>query len=194
LSVANDRLYVADTNNHAVRVIDLKTKATSTLRITGLEPPKVTTEVVDSDGGPNATEIKTTVQRVKAGSDGTLVINALMPAGYHLNPAAPQRYRVSVETGGAQIMLLQAHAKGMPPWRDKHLSYTSKDLRLPITIPFKTLAVGAADLSVQITLFYCREDNTGTCLIKTLVWRVPVEVSDGANGPNEIKLQGKLPS
>ena len=39
LSVANGKLYVADTNNHAVRVVDLKTKQTSTLHIKGLEPP-----------------------------------------------------------------------------------------------------------------------------------------------------------
>ncbi len=194
LSVANDKLFIADTNNHAIRVVDLKTKATSTLRIRGLEPPKAATEVADNDSGPNATEIKTPVQKVKAGSDGTLVINASLPVGYHLNPAAPQRYRVSVETGGAQIGLRQGDAKGIPPWRDKHLSFTSKDLRLPITIPFKTFEAGPAELLVQTTLFYCREDNTGTCLIKTLVWRVPVEVGRDANAVSEIKLQGKLPS
>ena len=36
LTVANGKLYVADTNNHAVRVVDLKTKQTSTLNIKGL--------------------------------------------------------------------------------------------------------------------------------------------------------------
>jgi hypothetical protein len=82
----------------------------------------------------------------------------------------------------------------MPPWRDKQLIYTSRDLRLPITIPFRTFENGAAELRVQTTLYYCREDNTGTCLIKTLVWRVPVEVGSAVNAVSEIKLQGKLPS
>jgi hypothetical protein len=42
-----------------------------------------------------------------------------------------------------------------------------------------------------VTLFYCREDNTGTCHIKTLIWQVPVNVANAS--PNrEIKLQGKL--
>jgi sugar lactone lactonase YvrE len=40
LSVAGDRLYVADTNNHAVRVVDLKTNEVNTLPIKGLGPPK----------------------------------------------------------------------------------------------------------------------------------------------------------
>ena len=32
LALANGNLYVADTNNHAIRVVDLKTKRASTLR------------------------------------------------------------------------------------------------------------------------------------------------------------------
>ena len=39
LSVAGDTLYVADTNNHAIRVIDLATKHVRTLTIAGLTPP-----------------------------------------------------------------------------------------------------------------------------------------------------------
>ena len=39
LSAAGDKLYVADTNNHAVRVVDLKTRQVSTLKISGLTPP-----------------------------------------------------------------------------------------------------------------------------------------------------------
>ncbi len=89
-------------------------------------------------------------------------------------------------------MLKQADKKGMPPWRDKILSFSSKDLQLPLRIPFRAMAVGPAELRVQVTLFYCREDNTGTCLIKTLLWRVPVEVTGDGNAPSEIKLQAKL--
>lgn len=37
LSVANGRCYIADTNNHSIRVLDLETGTVSTLEITGLE-------------------------------------------------------------------------------------------------------------------------------------------------------------
>ena len=36
LSIANGRLYIADTNNHCVRVADLDTGEVSTLELTGL--------------------------------------------------------------------------------------------------------------------------------------------------------------
>jgi len=39
LSVAGDNLYVADTNAHRIRVVNLKTKAISTLPLVGVEPP-----------------------------------------------------------------------------------------------------------------------------------------------------------
>ncbi len=39
LSVAAGKLYVADTNNHKIRVVDLATKAVKTLEIPGLAPP-----------------------------------------------------------------------------------------------------------------------------------------------------------
>lgn len=37
---AEGKLYVADTNAHRIRIVDLKTKAISTLKLTGVEAPK----------------------------------------------------------------------------------------------------------------------------------------------------------
>ena len=114
-----------------------------------------------------------------------------LPAGYHLNPMAPQRYRVSVESGGQQIGLVSSSATGSAG-REREVKETSKNLRLPLRIPFRAYEAGKAELRVQLTLFYCREDNTGTCRIKTLVWRAPVEVATDTVASNEIKIQGKV--
>src|SRR4029078_8053348 len=59
-------------------------------------------------------------------------------------------------------------------------------------VSWKSDEAVAAELRVQVTLFYCREDNTGTCRIKTLVWRVPVEVVNNPGASTEVKLSGKL--
>jgi len=192
LSVARGRLYVADTNNHAVRVVDLATKQTATLVIHGLQPPATpATASADASGesesaGPNAEEFKAAPQRVAAASDATLVIAVALPAGYHLNPSAPQRYKVSVE-GGAEHLVLGGVAADA-----RALVKTAKDLHLPLSLPLRALAPGAAALRVQLTLYYCREDNTGTCRIKTLVFRAPVEITGEAGAPREIKLEGKV--
>ena len=129
---------------------------------------------------PNSEEMKVERQQLRAGSNGTLLISVELPAGYHLNPAAPQHYAVSVDDGKAINIA------------DKNLSRTAKDLQLPLRIPLQAAAAGSARLRVQLTLFYCREDNTGTCRIKTLVWQAPVDVTNDANATNELKVHGKL--
>ena len=193
LSVANGKLYIADTNNHAVRVVDVKTKRTSTLNIKGLQPPtsNAGADSESPESGPNAEEIKLAPQSLHAGSDAALVAQVELPKGYHLNPAAPQRYRVSVESGARQLGLLSETELGVIG-HDKVVSQSLKNLQLPLRIPVRTFEAGVAELRVQLTLFYCREDNTGTCRIKTLVWRVPVEVTDDASAAREITIQGKL--
>src|SRR5260370_42202227 len=56
LAVAGDKLYVADTNNHAIRVVDLKTKETKTLSIKGLQPPASNQTAKNDEASPNAEE------------------------------------------------------------------------------------------------------------------------------------------
>jgi len=193
LSVANGKLYVADTNNHAVRVVDLKTKTATTLNIKGLQPPASSDPATQpaNEAGPNAEEIKVAPQSVRAESDVVLVAQVELPAGYHLNPAAPQRYRVSVESGTRQIGLMSATEPGATA-TDKSVSQSLRNLQLPLRVALKSHEPGAAELRVQLTLFYCREDNTGTCRIKTLVWRTPVEVVKNPSASTEVKLSGKL--
>ncbi len=41
LSVAGNQLFVADTNNHKIRVVNLTTKATKTLSLGDLGPPQL---------------------------------------------------------------------------------------------------------------------------------------------------------
>ena len=179
LAVANGKLYVADTNNHAIRVIDLKTRETKTLRINGLMPPQAT-EVSSNASAPNAEELKAAAQKVRARAEATLVINVDLPAGHHLNPAAPQRYSVTVDNAKTIAVA------------EKNAQRSDKKLTLPIRIPIQALEVGSAKLRAQTTLFYCRDDNTGTCRIKTLVWNVPLEVVSDSNAPIEVNVRGKL--
>jgi YVTN family beta-propeller protein len=193
LSIANGKLYVADTNNHAIRVADLKTKQTSTLNIEGLQPP---TSSASGDGsetqdGPNAEEIKLASQSLGASSDAVLVTQVELPGGYHLNPAAPQRYRISIERGAQQLGLITETPLGTAG-RDKVVSRSAKKLPLPLRIPIRTFEPGNAEMRIQLTLFYCREDNTGTCRIKTLIWRAPVQVTNDAGASKEITVQAKL--
>ena len=184
ISVARGKLYVADTNNHAVRVIDLRTKQTQTLVMRGLSAPPAEEAAAreETSAGPNAEEFKAPAQRIGLAGDGSLLLDVSLPAGYHLNEAAPQRYSVSVENGRDRLSVDSRWEKGA----------NARGLRLPLAVPLHARAAGATELSVRLTLYYCREDNTGTCRVKTLVWHAPVEVTTDAGAPREIRLQGKV--
>ena len=186
VSVARGKLYVADTNNHAVRVIDLKTRQAATLNIRGLQPPasSSTTAAAENAPMPNAEEIKLAPQRLRSQAEGALLLEVTLPAGYHLNPSAPQRYQASVESGAPSLMFDDGGKATT--------SRMAKNLQLPLRLPLRALKPGAAALKIQLTLYYCREDNTGTCQIKTLVWRAPVEVTTDENAPSEIRAQGSI--
>jgi thiol-disulfide isomerase/thioredoxin len=187
LSVAGGQLFIADTNNHAIRIVDLKTRQTTTLTIKDLRPPaSEATALTEGPDAPNGEDLRLASQRLRAagGSESTLVIDVALPAGYHLNPSAPQRYRVSVESGTRSLALA---ADAQTP-----ASRTASDLHLPLRIPLRALSPGKAELRIQLTLYYCREDNTGTCQIKTLNWHAPVEVTAEGNAPREIRAEAKV--
>ncbi|MDQ1613241.1 MAG: hypothetical protein QOG00_3172 [Pyrinomonadaceae bacterium] len=200
LSLANNKLYVADTNNHAVRVIDLATAQTSTLALRGLRPPAASARLSESDAAatpaPNAEEIKLAPQRLllarpaagttAATGGNSLVVEVDLPDGYHLNELAPQRLQATIERGTAHLAFEGDARK---------LTRGAKDLmRLPFRLPLRPVSDGAAELRVQLTLYYCREDNTGACRVKTLIWRAPLNVisTADANAPREIKLRGEV--
>jgi DNA-binding beta-propeller fold protein YncE len=192
LSAANGKLYVADTNNHAVRVIDLASGQTSTLNLRGLRPPAASAKRLETNAAapaPNAEELSVAPQslllaRAPASAANALVVEVSLPDGYHLNELAPHRLQATVEQG-AERLAFEGNAR--------KLTRASKDLlSLPFRLPLRPLADGAAELRLQLTLYYCREDNTGVCRIKTLIWRAPLNITSEATAPREIKLRGEI--
>ena len=171
LSVAGDKLFVADTNNHAVRVVDLKTKVVSTLRITGLKPPK---EIEIKSLSPNLQVMTLKEQRVSNAKSSSISIDVELPENFHLNPNAPQRYVVSFG-------------------KDSGISDSKgRFTKLPLVISFESKKSKSLKLQARLNIFYCREDNTGVCYIKTLVWNVPIKIVEKEKRSKTINLKASL--
>ncbi len=175
ISIANGKLFIADTNNQAIRVVDLKTKDVSTLKIENLTPPKMNEKEITSVS-PNLKEINLKEQIVAANAKNSLIFDVKLPKDFHLNPNAPQRYEISFADG--------ENVKIENP--------QSKFKELPLTIPFQTAKTGAAKLTAKLTIYYCREDNTGVCLIKTLVWNAPLKIVKDENASEKVKLSAEV--
>lgn len=170
LSIANGKLFVADTNNHAIRVVDLQTKQVSTLKIEGLTSPK---QDFTASGSPNLKEQKIEAQDVAGNSTNTLNLNVNLPNGYHLNTDAPNRFEIIADGKSIKI----ENPKG-------------KLNKLPFSVPFQTLQNSETKLQAKFTIYYCRDDNTGECMIKTLAWNIPVKISN--SGKNLINLNSVI--
>ncbi len=192
LSSTNDKLFIADTNNHAVRVVDLKTKKTSTLRIKGLDPPAQPSAAQEADSDGLASEVITLPeQRLRSQSPGEIIVKVELPAGYHLNPMAPQRYRVSVENSDRQLALKSApHSEARRT--SQEIRHATKDLQLPLRIGFEAKEPGRTSLMVRLTVVYCRDDNTGACYIKNLAWIVPLEIVADSSIANQVQIRATL--
>ncbi|MFQ3609982.1 MAG: thioredoxin-like domain-containing protein, partial [Fimbriimonadales bacterium] len=86
LTYANGKLYIADTNNHLIRVADLKTRRVETLLIKGLETLK-----------PPAPAPVSLVERPEielGGTTPTLTLQIQLPEGYKLNAQARSQVRI----------------------------------------------------------------------------------------------------
>ncbi|MFN3531600.1 MAG: thioredoxin-like domain-containing protein [Candidatus Brocadia sp.] len=166
LSIANNKIYVADTNNHAIRVVDMKTKEASTLQIKGLKT-EVSQKTSESVIPPFAKSLDLPSKTLKTVADIQLLVNLNLPKGYHLNPNAPLVY--TVEAGrGIQIEQGNREARLEKPV-------------LPVKIPFKTGSeVLSTELKVSVSFYYCREDNQGACFIDAVVWRLPIKIDKDA--------------
>jgi thiol-disulfide isomerase/thioredoxin len=179
LSLGQGKMYIADTNNHAIRVADLHTKQVTTLLLrgvgTGPEPSLRDSQEVE-EFLPNTETIHLAPQKLRTSANGTLVLDIRIPAPYKLNPDSPLEYRMDLLAGEALSFASQGER------------VTLKDAQFPLRLPVDTAAqAGKAEVQIQLSFFYCREGEEGICALQSLCWRVPVEVSvDG--GREEIRI------
>lgn len=179
ISVAAGRLYVADTNNHAIRVVDLKTRDVTTLRPYGLMAPGIASSPGAVDWMP-AEEVELPEAAVAADAPGAVAIALDLPLGHHINPEAP--FTVQLEVEGDAV-----------GFAEEDRQRTVKAPTLPLRIPFIAgPAGGSGRLTVDATFYYCRTDGKGLCLIQPVRWSVQVKPT--AEGTREISLSYAPPT
>jgi hypothetical protein len=171
------KLYIADTNNHLIRTIDLKTKKVGTLTLTGLpgaaEPaPATPTTPKPPDKKPSfkgaIPEAAPLATLKPANGEVKLNVQLKIPAGWKVNQLAPMSYWVDSkkETG--------------PVKRD---AFGKKKLSKPVAVFDVKLPVSGAgedEINVSLNYYYCQEGDEGVCKIGSVVFTVPVKIADDA--------------
>lgn len=171
LSGAGAKLYVADTNNHLIRVVDLgKGHRVSTLEIKGLSPPKLPdrAESTEPSGGKKIEVAPVTLKP----TDGLawLAVKLELPEGWKINVQAPMRYKVKLadETGPIDRDQLEQSAKVDPPMKE-----------FQVELPVKG-AAGKETVDVSLAYYYCQEGPSGVCKAGSVTWTVPLTIDRAA--------------
>ena len=154
LAYAGGTLYVADTNNHAIRTIDLKnTNRVATLEIKGLAPP----ETAKSPATPSFADAHPVtlpaVTLKPADGQVRLRVTLKLPAGYKINPLAPLRYLVEADGNAGPI---DREAIG------KLAQAAEPAAKFDIELP-ASAATGSDTLHVSLGYYYCQEGSEGVC-------------------------------
>jgi hypothetical protein len=171
LAIAGGKLYVADTNNHQIRTVDLgESHAVGTLEINGLTAPKPAAKSTGS-GFPGATPIKLPTATVKAnGGKLSLSVEVELPDSFKMNPDAPLRYLVESASGAGPID---------PAALGKMQTAAQGESSLKIALPLKANS-GEQTLKISLGAYYCQEGNEGLCKATSVVWTLPLKIAADA--------------
>ena len=162
LTIMNGKIFVTDTNNNLLRVIDMATKEVKTIRITN--PDKLVAGMksdkkrkIENTIILNPVELKQGEVKVK--------FNFTLPEGFKINPEAMPQVAVD---GAAETFESEINTKS------------------PIfEVPVK-LTNTSGKLHVEVLIYYCETENQGICKFKDLYFEVPVNISSAGKDAIDI--------
>jgi len=173
LAYHNGTLFVADQNNHAIRVIDVESQSTTTMIFPNVNEllPQDTAGVEPFAGGVDSLDdlfddeaLVLPPQQVRPG-EGTILVDAVMPFGYKLNAQAPFTALWATDAVVTVASEQQEYRVVTP--------------ELPIEFD-ATFTEGQTELSVELTIYWCEAINETLCFVERNTVLMPIQVSEGA--------------
>jgi thiol-disulfide isomerase/thioredoxin len=182
ITAAAGKLYVADTNNHLIRVIDLDhDNRVSTLALADLNPP-APPKPEPLKPGKDAKHIALRESELKPQNGAVrLSVKLQLPEGYKINPLAPMSYQLSAADAKGPV---DRKAFGQPVRLKKPAAEFEVDVPL-------TAETGEEELKFLLNYYYCQEGGEGLCKVGSAVWTVPITLSDKAE-KSSVPLQLKV--
>lgn len=171
LAFLDDKLYIADTNNHHIRILDMKTGKVSSLEFKNkelLNPKKKSVF--------RGRIVEWPKQNIHSGK-GKIILDIRLPKNYKLTQDAP----LSIEwtTQNDKVIKFTSSPE----------DFASKNLSFPLEIPVEAQP-GQTEISLDAAVYYCQE-NSSICLFDYLRIKVPIHVMDNASGEIVISTEVK---
>jgi DNA-binding beta-propeller fold protein YncE len=177
VSVAAGQIYIADTNNHAIKVADTAGRNVQTLEIEGLTAPSERArETADEFASKEASKTSLPTARVAAGNTLRFDFSFKLPAGYKLNKEAPLTCRLRA-TEPTELLAKDQLSKR------RHATLDAEGNKASVSIP-ATPKSGRALVEVALSFSYCRDGVGGLCKLGSGRWTVPIEFSTTGGEPS----------
>jgi DNA-binding beta-propeller fold protein YncE len=169
LVIVNGKIFVTDTNNNLLRVIDINTKEVKTVVIKN--PEKLMANVLSGKRGRPKNIIKLDKIELKEGISN-IKFNFSLPEGFKINPEAKPVLMITSED-----RLIDSVE-------------TEIDTKSPVfEYPIK-LNNGMGNLTLEILIYYCETHNIGICKFKDLHFDIPVSIS--STGEDQLNINYSL--
>ena len=176
LAFAGDKLFIADTNNHQIRVYNLESKKSSILELTGLEAPQPMAAAEAPATGPKPTEVA--AQKVAATENLKFEVAVKLPEGFKFNKLAPVTYRLKAEGDQALVAKEQLDQK-------EEAKPEAGQIVFQVPLAAKS---GTGKYRLTVNYSYCRDGEGGVCKFKTVSWIIPITLDEKAD-QKSIKLK-----
>lgn len=172
LAATLGRVYVADTNNHRVRVVDLETGEVSTLELKNIPEsvPNALGRDVRLARLPDSVEEEAPGFSVAMDEKNTLRFAFDAPAGHKGLEGAPSRWKIHLESEDAIIEPRSALEGALELGEESVFEFQVAKLK------------GSARIGIEGLAYYCEEDNV--CRVgSALIWVPLKEEATAANEP-----------
>ncbi len=177
LTVMGEELVIADTNNHRLLAVNLKTKATRELVVAGLAPPTPRKSTLE-DKTP-VTEIA--AQTVKSGKTTNVHVTFELPEEFKLNKLAPVTVQWQAVSGDAVV------DAGVLSVRQKLTADSLEASGLA-----SLAANGSGIYLLTVSYSYCRDGTGGVCRFGKVKYQLPLTVSgEGTSESIELKIKAE---
>ncbi|XP_077205934.1 NHL repeat-containing protein 2 [Paroedura picta] len=179
-------LYVADTNNHQIKVLDLETQIVSLL-------PLVNAETVETVDGPvvqksattrvpklpkSAPNVQLPTLAVSPGQALQFMLKLSLPPNVKLTEEAPSSWFLASE--GSEWLLDEQNLSGK-------IEDITRQPAISLEIPMSCLSTEVV-LSIRVCLYYCSKDSSA-CIMKGISFNQPLHIANanqGSSAPVEL--------
>ncbi|MDE0528264.1 MAG: thioredoxin-like domain-containing protein [Truepera sp.] len=170
LSFADDRLYIADTNNHVIRVASLATGEVTTFPID--DPAGLLVGRAEAAFADRVVRLEPVM--VAAG-EGTLALTITLPENHRVNDLAP----FSISWSGEAVEFAEPEVAIVEP-------------TFPLEVPVR-ISAAAEVIRGDLVIYYCSYDAVKLCLIDQVTLEVPLEVVPEGGAGGEIEYRVVVP-